>query len=601
LEKIKDSTASLQIRSFKLLKKGSASLPDISSMSQETLIEELRVHQIELELQNEELHLAREISDRLQAKYINLYEFAPVGYLTLGENAQILEANLTAVNLLGVNKSEILNSPFSNFIDTDYQDILYFYMLKLRKSKVNESCEIKLKKRGEKSFYAHLESMAICSQDNGRNEIRISFININENKLISIALKESSDRNEMLLNLLPHSAFLIDKDRKVIVANRMAKISGVTIGQCCDKESPVGASFDIAHDKDLLNISCVLDDNPYQQRLFTVINDSNDAVCLMDLKGNIKSWNRMAEAMYGYTAADAVTKTIFDLVPARLKQQTVNLLNDISSGVLVKPFETKRIAKDGNVLDICLTVTRMIQDGKIIAIATTERDITNHNRLFASLQDLPRRIIMAQENERSRISQILHGEFGQSLIALKLLTSISAADLPAEDHLMRSIFSRIGTQLDIIINDTRTLAHKLSPPGLKYVGLIPAIKELVESAMKDKIKIQFFYNDTKESCFKEKDIIIYRILQEALQNISKHSKANRARVTIVFKKTVFILEVRDNGIGFDQSLESSSKGLGLALMKHQATLVCGKLSIKSRKGKGTTLKVTIPIKEKKFI
>jgi len=104
-----------------------------------------------------------------------------------------------------------------------------------------------------------------------------------------------------------------------------------------------------------------------------------------------------------------------------------------------------------------------------------------------------------------------------------------------------------------------------------------------------------------QACFKEKDIIIYRILQEALQNILKHSQASLAQVSAVLKKTVFTLEVRDNGRGFNPSLKSSSNGLGLALMKQQAALVHGKLSIKSRAGKGTLLKITVPTKEMKVV
>jgi two-component system sensor histidine kinase DegS len=290
--------------------------------------------------------------------------------------------------------------------------------------------------------------------------------------------------------------------------------------------------------------------------------------------------------------------SVFDLVPARLKQQTINFLSDIRAGVLVKPFETKRIAKDGSVIDVCLTVTRMVQNGEIVAITTTERDITNHNLLAESLQKLPRRIIMAQEDERSRISQVLHSELGQALITLKLFIVVTASRQASENDAMRTVFDKIRAQLDKIINDTRNLAHKLSPPGLKYTGLIPAIRELVESATSEKLQIQFLHNGGNNACFKKKDIIIYRILQEALQNIIKHSEATRARVSVVLKKTAFSLEVCDNGKGFNTSFQSSAKGLGLALMKQQAALIYGKLSIESQEGKGTLLKVRIPLKER---
>ena len=592
---------SMRSRVEKFLKNNPEPMVEASAMSPERLIEELHIHQIELEMQNEDLRLARANAERIQAKYIDLYEFAPVGYLTLGESEKIVEANLTAAKLLGVEKSHILHRKFTDFVDPEFQDILYFYLAKVRKSKVHEACELRLKKCGEKPFFALLESVAICNEESRRSEIRISFSNINESKLNALALKESADRNEMLLNLLPRSAVLVDSDRKVIVANRAARSRGVKIGELCQAENLAAHPFEAARQGDLQSVGFLVDENTYRQRLITVIDDSNDAVCLMDLQGNIKAWNQMAEKMYGYPAEEAVKMSVFDLVPARLKHQTSHLLSEISAGVLVKPFETKRIARDGSVLDVCLKFTRMIQDGKIVAIATTERDITSHNLLFASLQDLPRRIIVAQEEERSRISQVLHAEFGQALIALKLFTVVTSAALPEENLLMRTVFDKIRAQLDKIISDTRTLAHKLSPPGLKYVGLIPAIKELVESVMSEQLQVRFFHNDVEQTSFKEKDIIIYRILQEALQNIQKHSKATRVRVNVIVKKTVFTLTVRDNGAGFDPSLASSARGLGLALMKQQAGLIHGKLIIESSPGKGTLLKVTLPIKEKKLV
>ena len=592
---------SLRSRVVKFLEGNPDAGADTFGLPSAMAIEELRIHRIELEMQNEDLRLARENAERIQKKYIDLYEFAPVGYLTLGENETIVEANLTAAMLLGLKKSQIRHHPLTDFVDPKFQDVLYFHLAKVIESRISESCELMLKKSADQPFFALLKSQIFCNEGDKHAQIRVSIINIHESKLNAIALKESAERNEMLLNLLPQSVFLIDKNRKVIAANLTAKKSGIRLGKVRKADYTAADMREPARRDALHNGFCTLEKDPFRQRMITIIEDSNDAVCLMDLHGNIKAWNRMAEEIYGYATVDAVKMSVFDLVPARLKQQTAHLLTDISAGILIKPFETKRIAKDGSILDICLKVTRLVQNGNIVAIATTERDITSHNLLFASLQDLPRRIIVAQEEERSRISQVLHSEFGQGLIALKLFLVVASSALPENDQLMRPVFEKIRMQLDKIINDTRTLAHKLSPPGLKYVGLIPAIKELVESAMSEKLQVRFFHNDVEQASFKEKDIIIYRILQEALQNIMKHSGATRVRVDVVLKKTVFILEVNDNGRGFDPSLTSSAKGLGLALMKQQAALIKGRLSIRSRKGKGTLLKVTVPVKEKKVI
>ena len=589
--------ASMRSRVEAFLKKNPDSKGCVDKISPEKLIEELHIHQIELEIQNEDLRLARENAERIQAKYINLYEFAPVGYVTLGKHLEIVEANLTAANLLCGKKSQILHRPFTDFVDYESQDLFYFYLARVRNSDVHESCELKLKNCDKKLFFAFLQSMVIKGEEPSQSEIRLSIIDIDERKLSAIALKESADNNEILLNLLPQAAVLLGRKRTVIAANRTARNRGVMIGEACPTETLTGKAFDPAPDESLHRVAFLVDDNDYRQRLISFVDDSNDAVCLMDLQGNIISWNRMAETMYGYSTAEAMKMSVFDIVPLSFKKQTDLLLSDISAGAMVKRFESKRLAKDGCILDVCITATRVIEDGVIIAVATTERDITSHNLLFSSLQELQKRIIIAREEEKSRISQVLHAELGQSLIALKLFAVIAASDLTEENLHLQSVFSNIRTQLDKIIRDTRTLAHKLSPPGLRYVGLVPAIKELVESATTKKLRIRFLNNDTYNASFKESDIMIYRILQEALENIRKHSQATRVQVSVVVKKTILIIKVIDNGRGFDSSQMDSARGIGLALMHQQAALISGKLTIESQEGKGTLIKIRVPIKE----
>lgn len=599
----------LRSRAVKLLEQQPGGRLEVSPKDSEKLLEELRIHQIELEMQNEELRLATEAAEQSRAKFIDLYDSAPVGYLTLNENGVIIEANLTSAKLLGLARSQILNHRLTDFVDPDFQDILYFHLLKVRQSSIQESCELKLRHHGDEPFFAHLESIAILHAKSLPAEIRISFMNVHQSRLNTIALKESADRNEMLLNMLPQSTLLIDRDRKVLAANLLAKKKGAVIGKVWNRSGSkeqsrqqVPATLEFTDQQGLGDTSLVSEDTPHQQRLVTVIEDSNDAVMLLKMNGNILAWNRRAEEMYGYPASEALRISIFDLIPFGLKLKTRQLLADIRTGVLIKPFETSRIARDGTVLDVCMKVTRIAQGKKIVAIATTERDVTEHNRWFASLHDLPRRIIMAQEKERSRISQVLHSEFGQSLIALKLFTVISASALPVDNLPTKLAFNSIKTQLDKIINETRDLAHELSPPGLRYAGLVPAIKDLVESQMmKKNLDIRFFHKNISRVHFKKIDIIIYRILQEALQNIFKHAHATRARVNAVIKNSVLTLEVSDNGRGFDPSVRTANMGLGLALMKEQASLMNGSLSLESRPGKGTTIKVTVPIREKKKI
>ena len=112
------------------------------------------------------------------------------------------------------------------------------------------------------------------------------------------------------------------------------------------------------------------------QLLATVVNDSYDAVTIQDFKGEICAWNRGAEELYGWTAAEALKKNIKDMIPAKKRKETLAFLEKLKSGEIIKTFRTKRKTKEGKTLDIWLTVTVIKDDrGKPVQIATTERNL----------------------------------------------------------------------------------------------------------------------------------------------------------------------------------------------------------------------------------
>jgi PAS domain S-box-containing protein len=113
------------------------------------------------------------------------------------------------------------------------------------------------------------------------------------------------------------------------------------------------------------------------RRLAIVLKDSNDAITVQDLQGNIMAWNRGAEKMYGYTEAEALEMNITQIVPLTKKKEAMEYLERIASGKIVESFETQRISKNGKVLDVWLVITSLKDDSGIIdSIASTERDIT---------------------------------------------------------------------------------------------------------------------------------------------------------------------------------------------------------------------------------
>ncbi len=137
------------------------------SMGSNQLIHELQVHQIELEMQNEELRQSQLELDESRTKYLDLFEFAPVGYFTLNEDGLILEANLTSTNLLAVEKRNLINRRLSHFITADTEDVFHLHYREVLRTKSKHTCELKLKRADGSEF--HAEMVTIPCRDPGGN------------------------------------------------------------------------------------------------------------------------------------------------------------------------------------------------------------------------------------------------------------------------------------------------------------------------------------------------------------------------------------------------------------------------------------------------
>ena len=155
---------------------------------------ELRVHQTELEMQNEELHRIQKALEASRAAYIDLYDLAPIGYFTASERGLILEANLTAANLLGVPRGALLQQPVSQFILPEYQDIYYQCRKRLFETGTTQNCELRMLRVATEPFWARLDGTAARDRETGAPLCRVVISDISERKSAEMALLESQQR-----------------------------------------------------------------------------------------------------------------------------------------------------------------------------------------------------------------------------------------------------------------------------------------------------------------------------------------------------------------------------------------------------------------------
>lgn len=217
------------------------------------------------------------------------------------------------------------------------------------------------------------------------------------------------------------------------------------------------------------------------------------------------------------------------------------------------------------------------------------------------LQDLSLQLLKAQETERGRISRELHDELGGALAVLKLRLSCIAKGLQTEQTELREECGENLQYIDQMIENVYRISRDLSPHLLEDLGISAALKWLINNFSKNyKATIQSDIMDIDYLLPRDAQIILYRILQEALTNIGKHAQAKNVSVVVQKHNDSVSLLVEDDGKGFNASQASIKggieTGLGLRTMNERARLLGGSLDLWSQEGKGTRITLDIPIK-----
>jgi signal transduction histidine kinase len=209
-----------------------------------------------------------------------------------------------------------------------------------------------------------------------------------------------------------------------------------------------------------------------------------------------------------------------------------------------------------------------------------------------ALEQLSARLVDAQETERRTISRELHDQVGQTLNALLVEAANLAKRIQADDAVSLRYLDNIRKFADSSVNSIRDIALLLRPSMLDDLGLMPALEwQAREVSRRSGVKIAVAADNVSDSLPDEMRTCIYRVAQEALQNVFRHSGAKSAVVTVRQDAGSLVLSVEDDGSGFDPE---KTRGLGMLGMEERVRQLGGRLEVQSASGKGTVLKVTIP-------
>ncbi len=342
-----------------------------------------------------------------------------------------------------------------------------------------------------------------------------------------------------------------------------------------------------------------------------------------DLNGGIIGANPAAEEILGMDVDEITSRTTIDQQWQVIQEDGSNFPGENRPSWVAlktgKPVKNVIMGvfnpKENKYRWIIINAIPLFRPGEteLFQVHTTFTDITDRKQAEEALKIsrenlleesnqrkiLSKGLIDLLEKDRHDIAMELHDNIGQILTSLKIYLEIIDDKLKPDTEL-RSLTKAAIKRANLAINDLNNSSQRLMPSILDALGLVPSLRSLLNEFRElTDIKIGFFNRNVQKRFDREKELAIYRIVQEALNNIVKHAKAKNVYVSLLKKGAVLSLSVEDNGVGFDQDKAmkiSKGKGpLGLVIMRERAMQLDGELTIESILGKGTHLLAEIPI------
>ncbi len=537
---------------------------DVAGMTSEDvqrLVQELQVHQIELELQNQELRDAQLRLAESRDRYSDLFEFAPVGYLSLGGDGVIREANLTASGMLARERVLLVGQKLSNFISADSQDTLYLRWRAALESETRTTCELRLRLPDGTGLDVLAEILphdtaASATREQAAVEVRVTLTDISERKQAEGALRQLTDSLERQ------------------VAERTESL------------------------------------RERERWLSAILNTTADAIITTDRRGIIVNANRTTEKIFGYADNELIGQNVNMLIQASYSaahdEYLQNYLHMGQSRIIGGGREIVARRKDGSVFPADLAVSEV-----------------EHLRLFTGIlrdiserKELQEHVLAIADEEQRRLGQELHDGICQELTSLALISAslveFMGRATPSEDagqatwrmddagySRLRQVALRLAEGLQQTNHHVRDLSRGIMPVQIEAQGLHSALAELAATtSMDENIICRFESSGDVPVGDSATATHLYRIAQEALSNSLRHGPATRICISLARNASHTILEVADDGVGFDpDALRQSTpagRGMGLRTMEYRAGMIGGALHVERQPEGGTIVRCRVP-------
>lgn len=336
--------------------------------------------------------------------------------------------------------------------------------------------------------------------------------------------------------------------------------------------------------------------------LAAIVDSSDDAIVSKNLDGIIRSWNKGAERIFGYTAAEAIGEHITLIIPPDRHAEEDDILARLRRGERIDHFQTVRRRKDGMLLDVSLTISPVRDSsGQIIGASKVARDITVQKRTAEKMRiaDESLRLMRVQDEERRRIAREFHDSAGQTLTVLGL----SLAQLIQNAEVVAPELAKQGKEIEEVVQqlhrEIRTTSYLLHPPLLDEAGLKSAVSWYVQGIVeRSGMAIDLSISDDFGRLPADMELAIFRVVQECLTNIHRHAESKTAFIRIARENGSVFIEVRDEGKGISPErlaeIQSRGSGVGIAGIRERLRQFEGELNIVPTSS-GTRVIARIPL------
>ncbi len=550
------------------------------------LLHELEVHQIELEMQNEELRRTQQELETSQGRYFDLYNLAPVGYCTLSQKGLIVETNNTFGNLTGYAINQLIGSPFSNFIDRDSQDDYYLYLRNLLKKKRAQTCELKLLRKDAPSFQARLYSIAREGGDDQSLEIRIAITDITKFSQLQEALQQSHHELEERVKERTRELSRVNKRLRTEIEDHQQSLKAL-------RES--------------------------EEKYRSLVESTDDSIYMVDEEGRYLFINKKHQTRLGLPSSGNVEVTYRMF---HTKKETDLFKGKIGKVVATRLSQTYEYHSGRDEHYFIRTLSPVKNDTKVTAVLVTSKDITlqrqaeeNSARLRKELAHLGRLTTMGEltASLAHELNQPLTAVLSNAQTARRFLVGGSPDfamlhdildDIVADNKRASEIIQRLRAMvrredLRITTLDIRNIVHEVisilkRDAGIRRFIIEENMEGILPPVVGDKIQVQ--------------QVILNLILNGADALMDVDDPERRKIVISAGRENAgwVRISVRDFGRGIDaDNLETifspffttkeKGMGMGLTICRTSIKALGGKIWAENDPDRGAVIHFTLPM------